>query len=453
MPSWSRSTPDLTRGTVDPTRGPVGSAVLRLAGPAVAAGLLEASFNLADTFWVGQGLGSASLAGVATGGFVVWIVLAAASLPAVGLTAVASRRHGEGRRSAAADAGYQALWLGLVLALLIAVLGLAGLHGVFSLMGTPPDVTAEGKGYLSVYLAGVPIVFSYFVLEAAFRASGDTRTPLLILLLSVGLNFVLDPLLIFGPGPVPEMGVEGVAAATLVTRAIGCAVGYPLLVRRGLLTRAPLSASQIATIFRIGAPLAAGGVVFSFIYVILTRITAPFGTDALAALGVGHRIEAISYTISLGFGAAAATAIGQNLGAGRPDRAEASGRVATRYALYFTLFAGAVLLLAPQELIRMFTQDPGVISLGARYLSIVAIAQPFMALELVLESGMGGAGYTTRPTVASITLTGLRIPLAYWLAATVGVTGIWWTISLTGVARGLAMSLFWRAGRWRRALA
>jgi Na+-driven multidrug efflux pump len=101
----------------------------------------------------------------------------------------------------------------------------------------------------------------------------------------------------------------------------------------------------------------------------------------------------------------------------------------------------------------MFTQDPGVISLGARYLSIVAIAQPFMALELVLESGMGGAGYTTRPTVASITLTGLRIPLAYWLAATVGVTGIWWTISLTGVARGLAMSLFWRAGRWRRALA
>lgn len=230
MRSWSRSTPDLTRGTVDPTRGPVGSAVLRLAGPAVAAGLLEASFNLADTFWVGQGLGSASLAGVATGGFVVWIVLAAASLPAVGLTAVASRRHGEGRRSAAADAGYQALWLGLVLALLIAVLGLAGLHGVFSLMGTPPDVTAEGKGYLSVYLAGVPIVFSYFVLEAAFRASGDTRTPLLILLLSVGLNFVLDPLLIFGPGPVPEMGVEGVAAATLVTRAIGCAVGYLSLI-------------------------------------------------------------------------------------------------------------------------------------------------------------------------------------------------------------------------------
>jgi putative MATE family efflux protein len=402
---------------------------------------------------VGQGLGPASLAGVATGGFIVWIVLAAASLPAVGLTAVASRRHGEGRRSAAAEAGYQALWLGLALALLIAVTGLSGLRGAFALMDTPPDVTAEGSGYLTVYLAGVPIVFSYFVLEAAFRASGDTRTPLLILLLSVGLNFVLDPLLIFGPGPVPEMGVEGVAAATLVTRAIGCAVGYPLLVRRGLIARAPLSRAQIATIFRIGAPLAAGGVVFSFIYLVLTRITAPFGTEALAALGVGHRIEAISYTLSLGFGAAAATAIGQNLGAGKPDRAKASGRVATRYALYFTLFAGAILLLAPQELMRMFTQDPGVVSLGARYLMIVAIAQPFMALELVLESGMGGAGYTTRPTVASITLTGLRIPLAYWLAAALGVTGIWWTISLTGVARGLAMSLFWRAGRWRHARA
>lgn len=419
----------------------------------MAAGLLEASFNLVDTFWVGQGLGPESLAGVATGGFVVWIVLAAASLPAVGLTAVASRRHGEKRRPAAAAAAYQALWLGLAIAVLIGGLGLSGLRGVFSLMGTPPGVSAEGMGYLGIYLSGVPIVFGYFVLEAAFRAAGDTRTPLLILLLSVGLNFVLDPILIFGPGPVPELGVEGVAAATLVTRAIGCAVGYPLLARRGLIRRAPLSGSQMATIFRIGAPLAAGGVFFSLIYVVLTRITAPFGTEALAALGVGHRVEAISYTVSLGFGAAAATAVGQNLGAGRPDRAEAAGRVATRYALLFTLLAGAALLLAPRELIRMFTQDAGVIRLGAQYLMIVAIAQPFMALELVLESGMGGAGYTTRPTVASITLTGLRIPLAYWLAATLGVAGIWWTISLTGIARGLAMSLFWRAGRWRRARA
>lgn len=394
-------------------------------------------------------MGPASLAGVATGGFIVWVVLAVASLPAVGLTAVASRRHGERRPVAAASAAYSALVLAMGLSLLTAGLGLAGLGPIFSFMETPPEVSSQGAGYLRVYLLGVPIVFAYFVLEAAFRASGDTRTPLRILLLSVTLNFVLDPLLIFGPGPVPALGVEGVASATLLSRAIGCAIGYPLLARRGLIARGRLDRPQMAAILRIGTPLALGGVVFSLIYVVLTRITAPFGTPALAALGVGHRIEAVSYTVSLGFGAAAATAVGQNLGARSADRAEASGRSATLYATYVTLVAAALLLLAPRELIGIFSRDPAVIELGAQYLLIVAASQPFMARELVLEGAMGGAGYTLRPTLASMTLTGLRIPLAYGLAGLVGVIGIWATIGVTAIARGVAMSLFWRAGTWR----
>jgi len=435
---------------VDPTRGAVGPAVLRLAGPVVAAGVLETSFNLVDTFWVGRGLGATALAGVATGGFVVWIVLAAASLPMVGLTAVASRRHGEGNRGAAAGAAYQALWLGLGLAVVIGAAGLGGLGALFALMGTPSDVTAEGASYLAVYLAGVPLVFSYFVLEAAFRSAGDTRTPLLILLLSVSLNFILDPLLIFGPGPIPAMGVEGVAAATLATRALGCAIGFPLLARRGLIARVRLDPALIRRIARIGAPLAVSGVVFSVVYMVLARITAPFGTAALAALGVGHRIEAVSYTVCIGFGAAAATVVGQNLGAGKRDRAVRAGRAATLYAVCFTLLAGALFLLLPGELIGLFSPDPAVIRLGAGYLMIVAAAQPFMALELVLESGMAGAGYTARPMLASVLLTGLRVPLALWLSSILGVVGIWWSIAGTGIARGAAMGAFWRTGAWRR---
>jgi Na+-driven multidrug efflux pump len=183
---------------------------------------------------------------------------------------------------------------------------------------------------------------------------------------------------------------------------------------------------------------------------VLARITAPFGTAALAALGVGHRIEAVSYTVCIGFGAAAATVIGQNLGAGKRDRAVRAGRAATLYAIYFTLLAGALFLLLPEELIGLFSRDPAVIRLGAGYLMIVAAAQPFMALELVLESGMAGAGYTARPMLASVLLTGLRVPFALWLSSILGVAGIWWSIAGTGIARGAAMGAFWRMGAWRR---
>ncbi len=371
-----------------------------------------------------------------------------AELASVGLTAVASRRHGERRPDRAAIAVYRAFWLGLSLSVVIGVAGLLMLWPLFQLMATPSEVTVQGSSYLAVYLAGAPIVFTYFVMEAAFRSAGDTRTPLVLLAVSLGLNTVLDPLLILGIGPFPRLEIQGAALATLVTRAAGCLVGYRWLVQRGLVKRAMPSLRPILQMAWIGLPVAAGGALFSFVYIVLTRFTSKFGTAALAALGVGHKVESLSYMACIGFGLAAATAVGQNLGAGSKERAVASGRVATMYAAALTGLAGLAFLLVPEHLMSVFSSDPEVIAAGTSYLRIVAVAQVFMALEIVLQMSMEGAGYSLVPWIPSSILTLLRLPLAPLLSRSMGLAGIWWTISGTGVVRGIAAAWIWRRGRW-----
>ena len=409
---------------------------------------MQGLFNVVDTFWVGRGLGPAALAGVSTAGFAVWMMLSMAELSGVGLTAVASRRHGERKPEEAAIAVYRAFWLAVGLSVVLGVAGLLTLAFLFALMATPPEVTVQGASYLAVYLAGAPIVFTYFVMEAAFRSAGDTRTPLVLLAVSLGLNTILDPLLILGIGPFPHMGIQGAALATLVTRAAGCFIGYRWMVQRGLVKRAVPSLRPILRMAWIGLPVAAGGALFSFVYIILTRYTSQFGTAALAALGVGHKVESLSYMACIGFGLAAATAVGQNLGAGSKERAVAAGRVATGYAVLLTGIAGVAFLLFPGHLMRVFTADPAVIAAGSSYLRIVAVAQVFMALEIVLQMGMEGAGYSLIPWIPSSVLTLARLPLAPLLSRPLGLAGIWWTISGTAVARGVAALWIWRRGRW-----
>lgn len=414
----------------------------------MAQALLQTLFNITDTFWVGRGLGPEALAGISTGGFAVWMVLGLAHLAATGLTAVASRRHGERERERAARAAWDATVLALGFSVAVAAVGLWSLPHLFDLMATPPAVTAEGTGYLAVYLAGVPIVFTYFVMDAAFRASGDTRTPFHLLGLAVGLNLVLDPLLILGWGPFPRLGIRGAALATLLTRGLGCGIGYLLLSRRGLLLRAGLRPSRLIAIARIGLPVAAGGAIFSLVYILLTRFTSAYGTSALAALGVGHRVESLSYMICVGFGVAAATAVGQNLGAGEAGRARRSGRAAVAAAVVVTTAVGVSFFVWPEAITGVFTADPAVVRDGSAYLRIVAVAQAFMALHLVLESAMSGAGYTALPMTASTLLTVARLPLAALLSPLMGLNGIWWTISGTSVARGTAMAWIWRRAGW-----
>jgi putative MATE family efflux protein len=432
--------------------GPLRPAILRLALPAVGTTLFQVLFNVTDTFWVGRTLGSTALAAVSLASYGVWALVSVGELVGVGLTAVAARRHGERDPAAAARATGSALVLAIALGALVGVGGVAGLPAVLRLMEARGEVAVLARDFLVVQLLGAFLIYGYFVVTAAFRSAGDTRTPFVLLGGSVLLNLVLDPLMILGWGPIPALGVYGAALATVLTRGLSFVVGLELLRRRGGI-RLGFQPRVAGTILRIGLPTMLTGVLFSVIYMLVVRVIGGFGTPAIAALGVGHKIEGMSYMTCIGFGLAAETLVGQNLGAGMPERAREAGWLTARIAAVPSTVLAVVFLLIPETLVGAFTSDPAVIHAGSLYLRTAALAQFTMAFETVLEGGLTGAGYTFWTMVAVVGLSAIRIPLAALVAPSYGLLGVWWVLAITAIARAAAMTGLWQWGRWERARA
>jgi putative MATE family efflux protein len=429
---------------------PLPRTIARVALPAVASSLLMTLFFSVDTFWIGTRVGATGLAAASTAVFWIWLLVSIAEMVSIGLTAVASRRYGEGRGHEAARIAGDALVFSLVLGTIVGALGLALLPHLFAVMHTPPDVSALGTRYLGTYFLGAPLIFGFFAVDAAFRAAGDTRTSFILLGTSVAVTLVLDPILIVGWGRIPALGVSGAAIATICTRGVAFALGLTIVGRRGVLKLGRPDWRTLATIARVGLPTAVTGVVFSLIYVLVTRTATRFGTPALAALGIGHRVESWLFMIGVGFGAATAAIVGQNLGAGRADRAERAGWISVGFCTMVGVVACLVELAVPERFAAIFSHDPAVIAEGARYLRIAAVSQLGICAEVVLEGALGGAGYTLAPMVTSTAITASRIPIAAWAASRFGTTGLWWTISLTALGRAIGMMAIWRSGRWKR---
>src|SRR6266568_1256929 len=276
---------------------------------------------------------------VSTAGFYVWVLLSLGEMVEVGLIAVAARRHGEGLPDAAARAAGAAVLYALAAGTVASLVGLALTDGLFHLMGVPRDVATLGRDYLDTWLLGGPLVFGFFAIEATFRASGDTRTPFLLLMASVVLSVGLDPLLISGVGPFPKLGVEGAA---------------------------------------------------------------------LAALGVGHKVEGLGFIAISGFALSASALVGQNLGAQQEARARQAVRMTVGYCLTVTVATAAAFLAIPRSLVALFTSDPAVIADGSLYLRVIAFAQIGQTFEIILEGALAGAGYTLWPQITSTALTLLR---------------------------------------------
>ncbi|HEX4600846.1 MAG TPA: MATE family efflux transporter [Gemmatimonadales bacterium] len=429
--------------------GPLRPVILKLAAPAVAMMACHFCFNLIDSIWVGRLIGPAALAAVSTAGFYVWVLLSLGEMVEGGLIAVAARRHGEGFPEAAARAAGAAVEYALVAGMIVSLAGYAITDWLFRVMGVPADVARLGHQYLHTWLLGGPLVFGFFAVEATFRASGDTRTPFLLLAASVVLSIGLDPLLIAGVGPFPKLGVAGAAAASVMVRGGGFLIGVGIALKRGLIRLDAPDWRAVPTIFRVGAPLSLAGVLLSVIYMWLTRFTSRFGTPALAALGVGHKVEGLGFLAISGFALSASALVGQNLGAGQEARARQGVRLTVAYCLVFTTATAVAFLAIPQTLVGLFTSDPAVIHDGSLYLRVIAFAQIGQTFEIILEGALAGAGYTLWPQVTSTSLTLLRVPLAAWWSQDIGVLGIWLALSVTAVARGIAMTLFWMSGAWR----
>ena len=433
------------------TVGPLRPVVLKLAAPAVAMMACHFSFNLIDSIWVGRLIGPAALAAVSTAGFYVWVALSLGEMVEIGLTAVAARRHGEGNPERAARAAAAAVVYALAAGAVVALMGLVVMDDLFRLMTVPPEVAQLGHTYLATWLLGAPLVFGFFAVEATFRAAGDTRTPFLMLAGSVLVSIGLDPLLIAGVGPFPRLGAQGAALTSVMVRGGGFLLGVVIALRRGLIRLAAPDWRALPTIVRIGAPLSLAGVLLSAIYMLLTRFTSRFGTPALAALGIGHKMEGLGFLAISGFSLAASALVGQNLGAGQEARAREAVRLTVKYCLVVTVTTATLFLVIPETFVSLFTSDRDVIADGALYLRVIAFAQIGQSFELILEGALAGAGYTFWPQIASTSLTAFRIPLAAWWSGVVGLLGIWLALSVTAILRGVAMVVFWRSGVWRGA--
>ena len=407
------------------------------------------SFNLIDSIWVGRLIGPAALAAVSTAGFYIWVALSLGEMVEIGLIAVAARRHGEGNPEQAARAAAAAVAYALLAGLVVSMAGWLVMGTMFRVMKIPSEVATLGRAYLSTWLLGTPLVFGFFAIEATFRAAGDTRTPFLMLAGSVCFSIALDPLLIAGVGPFPRLGVEGAALASVMVRGGGFLLGLVIALRRGLVRIGAPDWRTLPTIIRIGAPLSLAGVLLSVIYMWLTRFTSRFGTPALAALGVGHKMEGLGFIAISGFALAAGALVGQNLGAGQEARAREAVRLTVEYCHAVSVTTAIAFLLVPGRLVSLFTRDPQVIADGVLYLRVIAFAQIGQSFELILEGALAGAGYTFWPQIVSTSLTALRIPLAAWWSRGIGLLGIWLALSVTAISRGIAMIRFWKGGRWR----
>jgi putative MATE family efflux protein len=423
--------------------GSVDRAILHLGAPAAMAALLQAGFLVVDTFWLGR-VGPVALAAASTAGFTMWLAQTLGEGAAAGSGSVLARAIGAEDGEGAVRSAAAGQTLGVWGSAIVSAAGLLVSHATFAFMGTDAVVTAEGLKYMWVIFAGIPLYFLFVWLSAAFRAVGDARTPLRLLALAAAVNVLVDPVLIFGLGPLPALGVTGAALATVAAWLVASAWGWVLLGRLGIrprvfaFLRPPLDETWRA--LKVGLPLALEGALFSLIYILLTRVITSFGTPAVAALGIGHKLEVLNYFVCAGIGAAATTLVGQNLGAGEPRRAV---RCAWRSLFLTCLPVGAitVLLVAfPEIAIGVFSGDGDVIAAGVTYVLLVGMTQLFMAAEVVMLGAFAGVQWTVWPAVIVVGFTAVRVPLAMWLVARGwGVEAVWFAIASTTVVKGLIL--------------
>lgn len=445
------------RGTrQDYTEGSIGRAVLLLAVPMVLETLMESVFAVVDIFWVSR-LGSAAMATVGLTEAMLTLLYSVAIGLSMGAAAVVARRTGEKDREGAENAAVQAIFLGILFAIPIGVSGLLFAKPLLRLMGASADVIQQGSGYTAVMFGGNATILLLFLINAIFRGAGDAAIAMRVLWFANAINILLGPCLIFGLGPFPKLGVTGAAIATNIGRGSGVIFQLIHLIhKRGRIRisrkNLRLDFGVIKTILRISGTGIAQSLISMTSWLGLIRILSGFGSVAVAGYTVGIRIIAFAILPSWGMSNAAATLVGQNLGAGKPERAEESVWITCRYNLFFLGSIGILFVILAGPIISLFTKDPQIAPYGVRCLRIVSYGFFFYAYGMVLTQAFNGAGDTWTPTLINMFCFWLwEIPLGYVLARTLGFgpSGVFAAIMIAFSTLAIVSAIVFRKGRWK----
>ena len=446
------------RGEVhhDFTVGPIGRAVLLLAIPMVLEVVLESVFAVADIFWVSR-LGPDAVASVGLTESLLTIIYALAMGLGIGATAVVARRIGEKDPEGAARAAVQALLLAVLVSVVLGTAGALLAPRLLALMGGSPSVIATGRGYATIMLGGEAAIIVLFVANAIFRGAGDAAIAMRVLWLANIINIVLGPLLIFGPGPFPALGVTGAAIATTTGRSIGAIYAVTRLFRQA--SRIPvgrrhlrLDVGVMRQILSLSGSATLQNLIGMASWIGLVRILAGYGSEALAGYTIAVRLIIFALLPSWGLSNAAATMVGQSLGARKPDRAERAVWQAGAYNARFLVAVGIVFFLAAPLILRAFTDDPAVTRYAVHCLRIVALGYPLYAYGMVLTQSFNGAGDTWTPTRLNLFCFWIfEIPLAWSLAelAGLGPYGVFWAIMAAFSLLAITSAVIFRRGRWK----
>ena len=433
--------------------------ILALSLPGMASSVLQTFYQLIDAFWIGR-LGSEALAALGGLSFVLWAVMALAALSSIGITTLVSQNIGARQPDEVRFSAAQGMLLNSLTAVIFAGIVFVFQHDLYEIMGFEPAVADYASQYMNIVVFSLPFVYGFIGLEAVFRGIGDTTRPMIVLAAALALNSILDPLLIMGYYGFPEMSIKGAALATAVSQALAVVLCLVFLKRKQFIPKISLQGrinidfQIIRRILSIGSPIALGGFSFCIIYVFLTNIISRFGTEAIAAIGVCHRIEGVAWFACVGYSAAAAAMVGQAAGSRDLNFAKKAAWLVNAYGAGTLFFVSVIFYLFPEPLVELFTSDPAVIKLGSQYLRIIALFEVFLALEVIMEGVFSGLGYTIPVVMISVPVTAMRIPAAWYLAVklNMGTDGIWWAIAGTTFFKGLLMTMLFASGFWKNKL-
>ena len=455
--TWLSSLREAIAGTQqDFTEGSLGRAIALLSIPMVLEMSMESLFGIVDVFFVAR-LGPDAVATVGVTEAMLTLLFALALGLSMATTAMVARRIGEKNPEAASVAAVQSIALGLLIALPTGLAGGLLAPRLLSLMGAPEGVVRDGWGYTAVMLGGNATILMLFLINAIFRGAGDAAIAMRVLWVSNLINIVLDPCLIFGLGPFPEWGITGSAVGTNIGRGAGVIYQLVVLFRgRGRIVvrrrHLRLQPDVMLSLLKVSM----GGILQMLIatasWLGLVRILTPFGSAALAGYTIALRIIVVTILPSWGMSNAAATLVGQNLGAGKPDRAERSVWMTGFYNMVFLGCVTVVFVTFAEPLVRLFTSDPEVVPVGVSCLRFVSYGYVFYAYGMVMVQAFNGAGDTWTPTGINLFCYWLfQIPLAYLLARTVGLgpDGVFMAITISESATAVVGMLWFRRGRWK----
>ena len=450
---------DAIRGTnADYTKIPLRRAVFLLAVPMVLELVLESTFAVVDIFFVAK-LGASAVATVGLTESYLFLLYSVAMGLAMAVTAVIARRVGEGKQEEAAVTAVQAIIVALLVSILPAVVGIVYAQDLLRLMGADAWSIEHGYRYTQWMLGGNAVIMLLFVINAIFRGAGDAAIAMRVLWLSNGLNIVLCPLLIFGIGPFPQLGIEGAAIATCIGRGTGVLYQLWILFRGGQHIRvlAAQIAWQGAILWNI-VRTSLGGVgqmlVAMTSWIFLMRILASIGSEAVAGATIAIRVMMFTMMPAWGMSNAAATLVGQNLGAQQPERAEASVWQIGWYNMAYLLLIAVLFFAFPRQIVGIFSADANVIAIGAEWLRILSYSLFVYGWWMVSVQAFNGAGDTKTPTWINVVFFWLiQIPLAWVLALHLGLqeTGVFWAVFVSETSVGLFTLWLFSRGRWKTA--